>query len=114
MYYYIDLFKWGVFEAVEHKYMVHGHSYLENDRNFGLVEKRKRCSTALLPQDLVPVVKSANQTNPFKVKLMQQGDFKDWMTHLKGKYSLPAKDTDGNKVQFQKITWFKRWLGKGS
>ena len=104
VYYYIDLFRRGVFEAVEHKYMVRGHSYLENDRDFGLVEKRKRCSTALLLQDWVPVVESANQTNPFKVKLMEQGDFKDWMTHLKGKYSLTAKDRDGNKVQFQKIT----------
>ena len=86
--------------------MVRGHSYLENDHDFGLVEKRKRCSTALLPQDWVPVVESANQTNPFEAKLMKQGDSKDWMMHLED------KDTDGNKVQFQKITWFNIGWGK--
>ena len=106
MYYSIDLFKRGIFEAVEHRYMVCGHSYLENDRDFGLIEKRKRCSMVLLPQEWVPVLESANQTNPFKVQLMEHGDFKDWMTYLQSKYHLPPKDTDGDKVRFQKSTRF--------
>ena len=51
LFYYIDLFKRGVFESIEHKFMVRGHSYLENDRDFALIEKTKKSSTVLLPED---------------------------------------------------------------
>ena len=32
-------------EAIEHNFMVRGHSYAENDRDFAFVEKRKKSST---------------------------------------------------------------------
>ena len=92
--------------------MVRGHSFLENDQDRGLIEKRKRCSTALLLQEWVPVLESANQTNPFKVRLMEHGDLKNWMTYLQSKYCLLPKDTDRDKVQFQKITWFNIGWGE--
>ena len=111
-FYYIDLFKRGVFESIEHKFMVRGHSYLENDRDFALIKKRKKSSTVLLPEDWAKVIEGANLRNPFKVTKMRQEDFKSWKTHLDHKYCLQKKDTNGNPVRFQQIHRFN--VGWGS
>lgn len=92
--------------------MVRGNSYLENDRDFALIEKRKKSSTVLLPEDWATVIEGANLTNPFKVTKIKQKDFKSWKTHLDRKYCLQRKDTDGNPVRFQQIHRFN--IGWGS
>ena len=92
--------------------MVRGHSYLKNDRDFALIEKRKKSSTVLLPEDWAKVIEGANLRNPFKVTRMKQGDFKSWKTHLDHKYCLQKKDTDGNPVRFHQIHRFN--IGWGS
>ena len=51
-----------MFESIEHKFMVHGHSYLENDRNFALIEKRKKSSTVLLLEDWAKVIEASGPT----------------------------------------------------
>ena len=97
-FYYNDLFKRGMFEAIEHKFMVRGHSYFENDRDFALIEKRKKSSTlksSMLfpPVDWGAVIEGANLRNPFNVTKVKQKDFKSYKTHLERKYYLQKKDT---------------------
>ena len=35
------------YEVIDHKFMVSGHSYLPNDRDFGRIEKARRCTSAV-------------------------------------------------------------------
>ncbi|KAL9977353.1 hypothetical protein ACROYT_G014745 [Oculina patagonica] len=92
--------------------MVRGHSFLENDRDFSLIEKRKKSSTVLLPEDWAPVLEGANMKNPFQLRVMQQSDFKDWKNHLIKKYRMAPKEQSGNPVRFQKILWFNVGWGQ--
>lgn len=112
LFYYVDHVNRGLFESVDHKCMVHGHSFLENDQDFAQIENRKKYSMVLLPDDWAPVIQGANTTNPFKVHKMQQGEFQDWKGHLEGLYHLLPKDTGGNPVQFREIHWINIGWGE--
>ena len=79
--------------------MVRGHSFLENERDFTLVEKLKKGSTVLLAEDWTPSLERANMSNPFKVRNTAQANFKSWKLHFDGKYRLTPKDTEGQSVR---------------
>ena len=63
------------------KFLVSGHSYMACDRDFGLIEKRKRVMKAMIPSELQDVVKSARIVKPFKVVNMESNDFFDISSH---------------------------------
>ena len=53
-------------EVIAHKFMVRGHSYLENDNAFALIEKMRKSSAVLPPEDWATVIEGANLRNPFR------------------------------------------------
>ena len=55
-----------VYERIDHKYLERGHTYLENDRDFAQIEKRKKTATVYLPQDWVEVMRDFILTKPFE------------------------------------------------
>lgn len=57
----------GLFDSIEQRFLVSGHSFMPCDRDFGLIEKRKRNMKAFIPKDLIPVIESARYNPPFKV-----------------------------------------------
>ncbi|CAG7821268.1 unnamed protein product [Allacma fusca] len=63
------------FTQVEHKFFCTGHSYMECDRDFGVIEKRFRDLKPIVPNDIIEVVETARLENPFKVTQMNQNDF---------------------------------------
>ena len=64
------------FTTIDHKFMISGHSYLPNDRDFGHIElARKKNNSIYVPDDWEKVVTGARHRNPFKVRKMEQGDF---------------------------------------
>ena len=65
----------GWFQEIVHKFLVSGHSFLSCDRDFAIIEKRRRVSKALVPQDLQRIVESAKVFNPFHVVPMEASDF---------------------------------------
>ncbi|KAJ8948619.1 hypothetical protein NQ314_008382 [Rhamnusium bicolor] len=67
----------GIFETVEHKFLISGHSFMASDRDFALIEKRKRLMKAFVPKDLHEVVTSARYTPPFEVIDMEIHGFWD-------------------------------------
>ena len=62
-----DLQRQGVYEVINHKFLVRGHTFLENDRDFSQIEKRKKNPQALVPDDWQKVVREANLRKPFVV-----------------------------------------------
>ncbi|KAJ8910641.1 hypothetical protein NQ315_012509 [Exocentrus adspersus] len=57
----------GQFDTIEHKYLVSGHSLLQCDRDFALIEKRKKQMMAMVPEDLHNVIMSSTHTGRFSV-----------------------------------------------
>ena len=55
-----------------------GHTFLPNDRDFAIIEKRKQVDKVYVPQDRFQVLKLANVVNPFTVTEMTQQDIFDF------------------------------------
>ena len=64
-----DLQREGIYEAINHKFLVRGHTFLENDIDFSQIEKRKKTAKVLVPDDWLTVVREAKLTKPFIVSL---------------------------------------------
>jgi len=55
------------FEQIDHKFLVRGHTYLPNDRDFVHTEKRKDIAQVYIPSDWEKVVREARPKKPFSV-----------------------------------------------
>jgi hypothetical protein len=64
----------GYCEIIDLKFLVSGHSYMPCDRDFGVIEKRKRVSKCMVPEEVQEMVKSARLDTPFQVIPMEKGD----------------------------------------
>lgn len=53
-----------------------GHTFLACDRDFGVIEKTKKRSKAMVPMDVVRIIASAKVKNPFTVMVFN--GFHDW------------------------------------
>lgn len=95
-------------ETVDHKFMVPGHSFLPNDRYFGLIESKIRKSNYLyIPEHYYNLIEVCKKKNPFLVvRRMAQKDFistqqlKEWTNNRK-------KNTNGEAVSWLKIQWIR-------
>ncbi|XP_022906542.2 uncharacterized protein [Onthophagus taurus] len=74
---YIFLVTHKVFNVIEHKFLVSGHSFMQCDRDFGLIEKRKRLSLPMVPKDLHDIIKTAKYNPPFQIIDMEEHVFLD-------------------------------------
>lgn len=64
---YLELQKTGVYEILDHKFLVRGHTFLENDRDFAQIEKRKSSAKVVLSDNWAKVVRDTNLRKPFQV-----------------------------------------------
>lgn len=62
---YLVLLGINVFSEIVHKYPVKWHLFLSCDRDFVLIEKRKKNCKAYTIKDLVEIILSAGHKNPF-------------------------------------------------
>ena len=93
------------FTRVDHKFMVSGHSYLVNDRDFGSIENaRKRSEYVYVPADWERVVRQARQKNAFPVCRMERETFVS-LQPLKDAIVNRKKNTEKGKVEWLKIRW---------
>lgn len=74
---YVFLVSCGLFDTIEHRYLVSGHSFLQCDRDFALIEKRKRKCAPMVPEDLHDVILSSTYTGRFAIVDMSQKKFVD-------------------------------------
>lgn len=95
----------GVYEVIDHLYLERGHTYLDNDRDFGIIEKRKASAEVYVPRDCYQVVKEASVPKPFQVVQMEQEDFLDYKASISNRYALRNKDLAGQKVLLRDVHW---------
>lgn len=88
-----------------HRYMQPGHSFLPNDRDFALIEKKKQRQQVFSLDDWIHIVKSANTKQPFKtVKLA--GDILNVSALTDQRQFKPLNDS-GAKFNFLSLSWFR-------
>ena len=87
------------YTVVDHKFMLSGHSYLPNDRDFGGIEAaRCRRTTIFVPEDWYTLVAEARRTNAFHVQRMEQAHFVSVAPLIKLKEGRVALDQGGKGV----------------
>ena len=95
------------YTVIDHKFMVSGHSYLPNDRDFGGVESaRRRQSQIFIPEHWYRLVEKARRTNPFTVVRMSASDFVS-VNRLTENITNRKTDADGNKAKWLKMRWVR-------
>jgi len=63
-----DLQHEGIYEVINHKFLMRGHTFLENDRDFTQIEEQKTAQV-LVPNNWLTVVREAKLTKPFILSL---------------------------------------------
>ena len=103
--FWIYLLLEGYSETIDHKFLTPGHIYLPSDRDFGLIEKKKKESEIYIPAQWFNLVEGTRLQKPFHVSRMKKEDFKDFK--ILSKSFVNRKHTvDKQKLLFQKIAWF--------
>lgn len=93
------------FDVIDHKFMVPGHSYLPNDRDFGVIEQaRRRRQQIYTPSEWYELVRSACRTSPFTVVEMSSENFVA-IKELTKLITNRKVDTLGRTVDWFSIRW---------
>ena len=65
----------GIYEVVDNLYLERGHTFLQNDRDFAIIEKRKASMEVNVPRDWFDIVRESSITKPFQGVEMEQDEF---------------------------------------
>lgn len=93
-----------------HRYLEPGHSYLPNDRDFALIEKKKGKQDFFTLDDWIKIIEISNVKKPFKVVKMANSFVDIWS--LTSKRWFKAFDDSGDRFNFLKLSWFQ--ISEGS
>uniref|UniRef100_A0A1B6KHW1 DUF7869 domain-containing protein n=1 Tax=Graphocephala atropunctata TaxID=36148 RepID=A0A1B6KHW1_9HEMI len=95
----------GMYQEINHKFLVGGHSFLNCDRDFAAIEKRKRVTKCIVPEDLKSMIENVKLSNPFIVNILSEADFFDFKK---------AADSFINtaKVNISKMSWIRTTSNK--
>ena len=103
--FYSELHRSTVYEVLDHKYLVRGHTFLENDTDFSQIEKQKKSAAVYLPEDWFRVVQDANQRKQLIVTEMKRVDVFHWKSYISARCKPLSNDTDGHQVKLRDIHW---------
>ena len=99
----------GQFTRTDHKFLVRGHTYLPNDRDFAHIEKKKDSAVIHLPNDWERI-KDACTARPFQIQKMTKENFFDF-TSITKQFTMRKKDATGAPVLISTANWLN--FGKG-
>lgn len=68
----------GCCETIDHKFLTPGHTYLPSDRDFALIEKKKKETEIFVPMQWFNLVEGTRVQKPFRVARMKREDIKDF------------------------------------
>lgn len=73
---WLQLVRENRYNAIEHRFLVSGHTYLPSDRDFAVIEKHKKFLKQIYcPEQWYEAVSKSRRINPFTVIVMRQEDF---------------------------------------
>lgn len=97
----------NMFDTIEHRFLVVGHTHLPSDRDFAIIEKHKKKLNAVYdPEDWYNAVKNCKRNNPFQVTIMKLEDFYSFK-FLEETISKKKVTEQKGDVSFSKICVFR-------
>lgn len=94
-------------ETVDRKFLVSGHSFLPNDRDFGLIEmKIKKGNYLYNPEHYYELIEKCRRRNTFSIKRMSQLDFISTKS-LEESITRKVKNIAGESVSWLQIQWMR-------
>lgn len=66
------------FDTIDLKFLVSRHSHMPCDRDFGIIEKRKKVCSRMVPEEVAAMVRDAKHFHQFNVVMMTSDDFYDF------------------------------------
>ena len=88
---------------MDHKFMMPGHSYLPNNRDFSSIENAKRKTQHIyVPSQWYDLVRDCRRQNPFEVVPMKAEDFKS-INPVRSCITNRKMNTNKGKVQWLKM-----------
>ena len=100
----------GQFTRIDHKFLVRGHAYIPNDRDFSHIEKMKSSAVIHLPEDWENIIQEACIANPFQVQKMSKDKFFDFAPITK-EFTMRKKDANRAAVLISTANWIN--FGEG-
>lgn len=98
------------YTTVDHKFMVSGHSYLPNDRDFSNIENAMRKSQVIyVPSDWYHLVSECLWNNTFEVIEMKVDDFRS-IAPVKSSITNRKTTVNNEKVEWMQMRWL--WFQK--
>jgi hypothetical protein len=97
------------FTRLDNKYSPPGHTFMENDRAFGLLSRTaKKQKVIASSKSWMRLAAKAKNPAPYDTAWMDRTKFRDWKKYLSAKYHRPHvwKNTAGETVPFLKVRWF--------
>lgn len=102
IFFFMYLVAIGLFIKIEHKFLLSGHSFLPCDRDFALIEKRKKCCKAFVPSELKDIVLSSTHNKKFEVIEMMKNKFFEFQSVCDN--LINTKNINVSKVSMIKYT----------
>ena len=93
-----------LFKRIDHKFLVRGHTYLPNDRDFSHIERKKATTRVYVPEQWEDVIATCRPSNPFEVQRMTSEFFLDF-SELEKKHTRRKQDLSKRQVLISKVTW---------
>ena len=95
------------YRKIDHYFLYRGHTFLPNDSDFGLIEKRKKLTKATLVSDYVTMIEGNRMSQPFVVKTIQTEDILDFKAVAERCMTKSTlKSNSGEKISLNDIHWF--------
>nr|CAH7716593.1 unnamed protein product [Callosobruchus chinensis] len=91
-------------ETIDHKFMVSGHSFLPNDRDFGHIEQHAKNTVKYVPEYWYSLIKKCRPRKPFCVYEMQKTNFVS-SKPLEEYVLRRKKNEQNNPVSWLRIQW---------
>ena len=92
------------YRLIDHKFMVSGHSYLPNDRDFEKASRRTQ--HVYVPEEWCTLVEKSRRNNPFQVTRMEIQDFVS-IENVKSSIVYRKVNTHKEKVNWLDIRWIR-------
>jgi hypothetical protein len=94
------------YQCIDHFYLVRGHTFLPNDRDFALIEKHKKKELPQVPEDYVKIIKDSRTVKPFTVVNVNGKDIKNYKAVGDRVVKQNLTSNDGEKILIRSVMWF--------
>lgn len=89
-----------MFDTIDHKFLVSGHSFSQSDRDFAIIEKKCKTAKLAVVDDVAAVIKSARQHRPFSILKMGEKAFFDFSEKAHSIFNTL-------QLQISKVCWLR-------